>query len=163
MVQLIEAMATDRARRVNTKYGERTVIDAIRRDNGEKVTVWRGGDDNYSQKYVIKNARLTLTLDNKGKYSLVEDPNLVNLGQPLPETVPVKPLHSYNHKIEQSSESEQSFLNPSQKREIASYIQEMAKLYGFCLQQADGLGVEGEDKRAIATTLYLSAQKRFSL
>jgi len=84
-MQLIEAMATDRARRVNTKYGERTVIDAVRRDNGEKVTVWRGGDDDYSQKHVIKNARLTLTLDSKGKYSLVEDTNLINLGQPLPE------------------------------------------------------------------------------
>jgi hypothetical protein len=156
-------MATDRARRVNTKYGERTVIDCVRRDNGEKVTVWRGGDDDYSQKHVIKNARLTLTLDNKGKYSLVEDPNLVNLGQPLPDEVPVKPVHTYNHKIDNSSESEQSTLNPSQKREIASYIQEMAKLYGFCLTQAETLGVEGEDKRAIATTLYLSAQKKFAL
>ena len=159
-------MATDRARRVNTKYGERTVIDCVRRDNGEKVTVWRGGDDEYSQKYVIKNARLTLTLDNKGKYSLIEDPNLVNLGQPLPvEPVPVKPV--YDHKITQNSEkpndSDQSLLNPSQKREIAQYIQEMAKLYGFCLTQADSLGVEGEDRRAIATTLYLSAQKKFAL
>lgn len=164
MVQLIEAMATDRARRVNTRFGERTVIDAVRRDTGEKVTVWRGGDDEYSQKYVIKNARLTLTLDNKGKYSLVEDPNLVNLGQPLPvETVPVKPLHSYNHKIEQSSDSDQSLLNPSQKREIANYISQMKDLYGYCLTQADSLGVEGEDRRAIATTLYLSAQKKFSL
>jgi hypothetical protein len=164
MVQLIEAMATDRARRVNTKYGERTVIDAIRRDTGEKVTVWRGGDDDYSQKHVIKNARLTLTLDNKGKYSLIEDPNLVSLGQPLPETVPVRPVHTYNHKIEQSSESEQSFLNPSQKREIANYVTEMAKLYKYCLDQVDAtIGVDGEDKRAIATTLYLSAQKRFSL
>ncbi len=162
-MQLIEAMATDRARRVNTKYGERTVIDCVRRDNGEKVTVWRGGDDEYSQKHVIKNARLTLTLDNKGKYSLIEDPNLVNLGTPLPETVPVKPVHNYDHKIEKTSESDQSLLNPSQKREIASYIQEMAKLYGFCLQQADSLGVEGEDRRAIATTLYLSAQKKFAL
>ena len=163
-MQLIEAMATDRARRVNTKYGERTVIDAVRRDNGEKVTVWRGGDDEYSQKYVIKNARLTLTLDNKGKYSLIEDPNLVNLGQPLPvEPVPVKPVHNYDHKIEKPSESEQSLLSPNQKREIANYISEMAKLYGFCLQQADGLGVEGEDRRAVATTLYLSAQKKFAL
>ena len=165
-MQLIEAMATDRARRVNTKYGERTVIDCVRRDNGEKVTVWRGGDDEYSQKHVIKNARLTLTLDNKGKYSLVEDPNLVNLGQPLPvEPVPVKPV--YDHKITQNSEkpndSDQSLLNPSQKREIAQYIQEMAKLYGFCLTQADSLGVEGEDRRAVATTLYLSAQKKFAL
>ena len=167
-MQLIEAMATDRARRVNTKYGERTVIDCVRRDNGEKVTVWRGGDDEYSQKHVIRNARLTLTLDNKGKYSLVEDPNLVSLGQPLPEIpVPVRPLHNTNHVIAQNSEkpseSDQSLLSPNQKKEIAQYIQEMAKLYGFCLTQADSLGVEGEDRRAIATTLYLSAQKKFAL
>jgi hypothetical protein len=124
--------------------------------------VWRGGDDEYSQRHIIKNARLTLTLDNKGKYSLVEDPNLVNLGQPLPdEPVPVRPV--YDHKIEKTSESEQSTLNPNQKREIANYVQDMAKLYGFCLTQADSLGVEGEDRRAVATTLYLSAQKKFSL
>jgi hypothetical protein len=168
MVQLIEAMATDRARRVNTKYGERTVIDCVRRDNGEKVTVWRGADDDYSQRHVIRNARLTLTLDNKGKYSLVEDPNLANLGQPLPDSpVPVRPLHNTNHVIAQNSEkptdTDQSLLNPSQKREIANYVSEMAKLYGFCLTQADSLGVIGEDRRAIATTLFISAQKKFAL
>ena len=162
-MQLIEAMATDRARRVTTKYGERTVIDAVRRDTGEKVTVWRGGDDEYSQKHVIKNARLTLTLDNKGKYNLVEDPNLVNLGTPLPETVPVKPVHNYDHKIEKTSDSEQSLLSPDRKREIANYVSEMAKLYGFCLTQSESLGLEGEDRRTVATTLYLSAQKKFAL
>jgi len=161
MVQLIEALATDRARRVNTKYGERTVIDCVRRDTGEKVTVWRAGDDQYSQRHVIKNARLTLTLDNKGKYSLVEDPALVSLGQLPDEPVPVKPV--YDHKIEKHNENDQSTLNPNQKREIAQYIQDMAKLYGFCLNQAETLGVEGEDRRAIATTLYLSAQKKFAL
>ena len=172
-MKLIEAMATDRARRVNTKYGERTVIDAVRRDTGEKVTVWRGGDDDYSHRHVIRNARLTLTLDNKGKYSLVEDPNLVSLGQPLPDSpVPVKPVSRYlvsqnpSHyagRIEKPSENDQSTLNPNQKREIAQYIQDMAKLYGFCLTQAETLGVEGEDRRAIATTLFNSAQKKFSL
>ena len=162
-MQLIDAIATDRARRVNTKYGERTVIDAVRRDTGEKVTVWRGGDDDYSQKHVIRNARLTLTLDNKGKYSLVEDPNLVNLGQPLPETVPVRPVHTYNHKIDNSNESDQSLLSPDKKREIANYISQMKDLYGFCLTQAESLGVEGEDRRAIATTLFISAQKKFAL
>jgi len=96
----------------------------------------------------------------------VEDPNLVSLGQPLPvEPVPVKPV--YDHKIAQNSEktsdSDQSLLSPNQKREIANYVTEMAKLYGFCLTQADSLGVDGEDRRAIATTLYLSAQKKFSL
>ena len=168
MVQLIEAMATDRARRVNTKYGERTVIDAIRRDTGEKVTVWRGGDDEYSQKHVIKNARLTLTLDNKGKYNLVEDPALTNLGQPLPESpVPVRPLHNTNHVITQDSEkpskSDQSLLSPNQKREIANYVSEMGKLYGFCLQQAENLNLEGEDRRCVATSLFIQATKHFNL
>jgi hypothetical protein len=75
--------------------------------------------------------------------------------------VPVRPV--YDHVIEKPSESEQSTLNPNQKREIAQYIQEMAKLYGFCLQQAESLGAIDEDRRAIATTLYLSAQKKFAL
>ncbi|MCZ8068380.1 MAG: hypothetical protein O9287_21265 [Microcystis sp. LE17-20D] len=164
MVQLIEAMATAPARRVTTKYGERTVIDAIRRDNGEKVTVWRGGDDDYSQKHVIKNARLTLTLNSKGRYDLIEDPNLINLGTPLPETVPVKPFHNYDHKIAQNSDSDQSLLSPNQKKEIANYVAEMAKLYKYCLDQVDAtIGVDGEDKRAIATTLFISAQKKFAL
>jgi hypothetical protein len=95
-------------------------------------------------------------------YNLVEDPNLANLGQPLPESpVPVRPV--YNHVIEKTSDTDQSLLSPNQKKEIAQYIQDMAKLYGFCLNQAETLGVEGEDKRAIATTLYLSAQKKFAL
>ncbi|MFM7790112.1 MAG: hypothetical protein ACKO90_18940, partial [Microcystis panniformis] len=134
-MQLIEAIAQSPARRVNTKYGEKTVIDAIRRDNGEKVTIWRGGDDDYSQKHVIRNARLTLTLDNKGKYSLVEDPNLVNLGQPLPtEPVPVKPVHSFDHKIEKSSEKHSETFTTDEKRAIASYIGDMADLFNFCLK-----------------------------
>jgi len=174
-MQLIEAIAQSPARRVTTKFGERTVIDCVRRDNGEKVTVWRGGDDDYSQKHVIKNARLTLTLDNKGKYSLIEDPNLVSLGQPLPdEPVPVKPVSrhlasnnppipSYSQNSEKTSESDQSLLSPNQKREIANYISEMAKLYGYCLNQSESLGLEGEDRRTVATTLFIQASKHFNL
>jgi hypothetical protein len=167
-MQLIQALATDRARRVNTKYGEKTVIDCVRRDNGEKVTIWRGADDEYSQKHVIKNARLTLTLDNKGKYSLVEDPNLANLGQPLPDSpVPVKSVHNFNHKTEETSEkhneNDQSLLSPNQKREIANYVSEMGKLYGFCLQQAENLNLEGEDRRCVATSLFIQATKHFNL
>jgi hypothetical protein len=81
----------------------------------------------------------------------------------LPDSpVPVRPV--YDHKIEKHNESDQSTLNPNQKRDIAQYIQEMAKLYKYCLDQVDAtIGVDGEDKRAIATTLYLSAQKKFSL
>ncbi len=165
-MKLVSAMVLDRPRRVNTKYGEKFVIDCLNRENGEKFPLWRPVTDDYTQKYLVKNLPITVTLDNKGKYSLVEDPALVNLGQPLPvEPVPVKPVYDQpaNKNSEKPSESDQSLLSPNQKREIAQYIQDMAKLYGFCLQQADGLGVEGEDKRAIATTLFISAQKKFAL
>ena len=166
-MKLVQAIATERPRRVNTKYGEKYVIDCLNRENGETFSLWRPVADDYTEKYIIKNSPLTVAIDNKGRYSLIEDRNLVNLGTPLPENVPVKPLHNYDHKITQNSEkpndSEQSFLSPDKKREIASYISQMKDLYGYCLTQADSLGVEGEDRRAIATTLYLSAQKKFGL
>ncbi len=161
-MKLIEAICTDNPREVTTKYGQRLVIDAIDRTTGEKITLWRSADDDYARRYVVKNSRLAVGLDSKGKYSLIEDPALANLGEPLPtEPVPVRPLLAQNS--EKPSESDQSTLNPNQKREIASYVQEMTKLYGFCLQQADSLGVIGEDRRAIATTLFISAQKKFAL
>jgi hypothetical protein len=161
-MQLIEAIALDRPREVSTRFGQRLVIDCMARDTGEKITLWRGVDDDYSRRYVIKNSPITVGVDSKGKYSLIEDPALTNLGQPLPtETVPVRPV--YDHKIEKPSESDPSTLNPSQKREIAQYIQDMAKLYGFCLTQTESLGVEGEDRRAVATTLFIQATKKFAL
>ena len=168
-MKLVQAIATERPRRVNTKYGEKYVIDCLNRENGETFSLWRPATDSYTEKYIIKNSPLTVGLDGKGRYSLIEDPNLISLGQPLPDSpVPVKPvrrhLASNNPPIPNYSQKTiDSELSTDKKREIASYIQEMAKLYGFCLQQADGLGVDGEDKRAIATTLYLSAQKKFSL
>jgi hypothetical protein len=167
-MKLISAIALDRPREVTTKYGQRLVIDCMARDTGEKITLWRGADDDYSRRYVIKNSPLTVGVDSKGKYNLVEDTNLTNLGQPLPDSpVPVRPLHNTNHVIAQNSEkhneSDQSSLSPNQKREIANYVSEMGKLYGFCLQQAETLGVEGEDRRAIATTLFISAQRKFAL
>jgi len=165
-MKLIQAIALDRPREVKTKFGQRLVIDCRNRDTGETFPIWRGVDDDYSRRYVIKNSPLTVGVDSKGKFNLIEDPALTNLGQPE-SPVPVRPLHNTNHVIAQNSEkpseSEQSFLNPSQKREIASYISQMKDLYGYCLQQADSLGVEGEDRRAIATTLFIGAQKKFAL
>jgi hypothetical protein len=167
-MKLISAIALDNPREVNTKFGPRLVIDCLNRDTNEKFPIWRGVDDDYSRKYVIKNSPLTVAIDSKGKFNLIEDPSLTNLGQPLPvEPVPVRPLHNTNHVItqdsEKTSESDQSLLNPSQKREIASYVSEMAKLYGFCLQQAENLNLAGEDRRCVATSLFIQATKHFNL
>jgi hypothetical protein len=168
-MKLIEAIAASAARRVNTKYGERTVIDAIRRDNGEEVTIWRGGDDEYSIKHVIANARLTLTLDNKGKYSLVEDPNLINLGQPLPtEPVPVKPISRYlasnnpptpTYPIPNSDPD----FSPDRKAEMAEYVANLAGLYQHCQDKAEDLALTAGDARAIATTLFIQTVKKFGI
>lgn len=79
----------------------------------------------------------------------------------------MRPLHNTNHVItqdsEKPSESDQSLLSPNQKREIANYVSEMGKLYGFCLQQAENLNLEGEDRRCVATSLFIQATKHFNL
>jgi hypothetical protein len=162
-MKLVQAIALDRPREVTTKYGQRLVIDAMARDTGEKITLWRPSDDDYSKKFIVRDMPITVAIDAKGKFSLVENPDHLKLGQPLPESpVPVKPV--YNHVIEKPTDTDQSSLSPNQKREIANYVQEMAKLYKYCLDQVDAtIGVDGEDKRAIATTLFISAQKKFSL
>ena len=168
-MKLIEAMATSPARRVTTKYGERTVIDAVRRDTGEEVTIWRGGDDEYSIKHIIKNARLTLALDNKGKYSLIEDPDLVNLGQALPtEPVPVKPISRYlasnnpptpTYPIPNSDPD----FSPDRKAEMAEYVANIAQLYQHCQDKAEDLALTAGDARAIATTLFIQTVKKFGI
>ncbi|MBD2117900.1 hypothetical protein, partial [Microcystis wesenbergii] len=99
---------------------------------------------------------------------LIENEAITNLGKPLPtEPVPVKPVHNYDHKIEKTSEkpseNDQSLLSPGQKKEIANYVAEMAKLYGFCLTQAENLNLEGEDRRCVATSLFIQATKHFNL
>ena len=166
-MKLATAILTSAPRQVTTKFGQKTVLDVVRTDNNEPVTLWRPPNDDYSQK-LGKNSRVTVGIDHKNKPFLIEDEAIANLGQPLPPELPVPVKAVYDHKIEKTSEktseSDQSTLNPSQKREIAQYVTEMAKLYKYCLDQVEStIGVEGDDKRAIATTLYLSAQKKFAL
>lgn len=169
-MKLIQAIALDRPREVKTKFGQRLVIDCRNRDTGETFPIWRGVDDDYSRRYVIKNSPLTVGVDSKGKYNLVEDPNLVSLGQPLPvEPIPVKPVHSYNHKIEETSEkpsqNDQSTLSPNQKREIAQYVGDMADLFNFCLKTVDQRveNITPDDRRQVATSLFIATQKRFNI
>ena len=168
-MKLIEAICTDNPREVTTKYGQRLVIDAVDRTTGEKITVWRGADDDYSRKYVIKNCKLTIGIDSKGKYSLIEDPNLINLGQPLPELpVAVKPvsrhLASNNPPIPiyPIPDSDPNF-SPDRKAEMAEYIANLAQLYQHCQDKAEDLALTPQDARAIATTFFIQTVKKFAI
>jgi hypothetical protein len=152
-----------------------------RTPDGETVAVWRNAGD----REVLgrrPGERVTLGVDSKGKYSLVETasthlvdpcaPATATLDRPLPPApVPVKPL-AFGAALpnaptipDAEPETIEGFLSPSQKREIAGYVGQMADLFNFCLTTVDQRvqNIEAEDRRAIATTLYLSAQKQFGL
>ncbi|MFN6249792.1 hypothetical protein [Microcystis sp.] len=142
-MKLTTAIISSNPREVTTKFGQRTVIDAVRTDTNETIAIWRPPNDRYVQK-LGKDDRVSIAIDEKGKLTLVEEESPAS-PEPSPSSTANLPL------------------SLSEKKQIASYIQEMAKLYGFCLQQADSLVAINEDKQAIATTLFFSAQKKFNL
>jgi hypothetical protein len=73
-MQLIQAIAKSAPRQVNTRYGQKTVIDAVG-NSGQEITIWRGGDDRSPALNSITNgSRIAVGLDSKGKYSLIETP-----------------------------------------------------------------------------------------
>lgn len=165
-MKLATAILVNPPRTVNTKFGQKTVIDAVRTDNNEAVTLWRPANDNYCQK-LGKNSRVTVGIDSKGKTSLVEDEVITNLGQPLPtEPVPVRFAHNYDHKINQNTStipnSDPNF-SPAKKTEIAEYVQQIAKLYQHCQDQAENIALTPDDARAIGTTLFIQTVKHFNL
>lgn len=171
-MKLIQATVTSQPREVNTKFGQRAVMDC-RTPDGETVAVWRNAGD----REVLgrrPGERVTLSIDSKGKYSLVETasthlvdpyaPATATIDRPLP-TAPV-PVKSIAPTIPDTEpETIEGFLSPNQKRDIAGYVTQMADLFNFCLSTVDQRvqNIESEDRRAIATTLYLSAQKQFGL
>ena len=139
-MKLLTATLVKNPRSVTTKYGQRIVADC-KLENGETITLWQTENSqiiNYGN-----GSKLTLTIDSKGKYHWVETEK---------ETA-----------IASKPEPNQSFTN-QQKREIAEYITEQTKLFSFCYAQTALIdNLPSEDRRQVATTLYLQSVKHFSL
>ena len=139
-MKLLTATLVKNPRSVTTKYGQRIVADC-KLENGETVTLWQPENSqiiNYGN-----GSKLTLTIDSKGKYHWVETEK---------ETA-----------IASKPEPNQSFTN-QQKRDIAEYITEQTKLFSFCYAQTALIdNLPSEDRRQVATTLYLQATKHFNL
>ena len=139
-MKLLTATLIKNPRSVTTKYGQRIVADC-KLENGETITLWQTENSqiiNYGN-----GSKLTLTIDSKGKYHWVETEK---------ETA-----------IASKPEPNQSFTN-QQKREIAEYITEQTKLFSFCYAQTALIdNLPSEDRRQVATTLYLQSVKHFSL
>lgn len=141
-MKLLTATLAEQPRQVTTKYGPRIVADCTL-DNGEKVTLWQPENSqliNYGYGY-----RIQLTLDSKGKYHWLETEKETAIAT--------------NPEPNQSSE-----LSNREKREIAEYITQQTKLFSFCYDQTKLIdNLPDEDRRAVATTLYLQATKHFNL
>ena len=141
-MKLLTAQVTKQARQVTTKYGDRLVCDCTL-SNGESVTLCQPLTStiiNYGT-----GQKICLSVDSKGKYHLVENDN----GTPV---------------FKESEPTQSTGLSNAKKREIAEYLTEQTKLFSFCYQQTKLIdNLPDEDRRAVATTLYLQATKHFIL
>jgi len=144
-MKLLTATLTKPARQVTTKYGVRTVADCID-ENGNTQTIWRPANDPALTGLAV-NSRLTLTLDSKGKINLVDNPSPASNAPKIDN----KPTYQG--------------MNNETKKQVASYVTEMANLFNFCLKQVDQTveNITPEDRRAIATMMFISCQKKYGL
>jgi hypothetical protein len=143
-MKLLTATIAKKPRLVDTKYGKKCVCDC-RLDNGQDVTLWQPENSqiiNYGNGY-----KISLTLDSKGKYHFVETEK---------ETA-IAPSQEPN-------QSQSNELSNQAKRNIAEYITIQTNLFNFCYQQTKLIdNLPSEDRRAVATSLFIQATKHFNL
>jgi len=155
MLQLT-AIAKGQARAVQTKYGDRLVLDAIGED-GNEYTIWRPGHDGQLPK-VANGERITLGVDSKGKTHLLETlaDRVTHPGSQLPGMRPLQETAAPDYNA-----------HNGRSAEIADYVERLGKLYKYCYTQAkETLAGEPallDDHRAVATTLFIQAVRHFDL
>jgi hypothetical protein len=148
-MKLIEARVNGKPRQVDTKWGEKAVMDVLTTD-GQEITIWRPAGD--MEVMGRRNGeRVSITLDSKGKASLVEHAS-------------TKPQQAQKQAhISSSVPPEQ----PSRSAEIADYIERLGKLYAHCLDAAARMPktveLETPQVKDVATTLFIQAVKHFDL
>lgn len=141
-MQLIQARLAGSPREVNTKYGTKTVADAID-GQGNKHTIWRNPGE---LAHLTNGSIVQLTVDSKGKVSLLDNPtpNRQMGFTPQPETP-----------------------ETTRSAEIADYIQRLGKLYSHCLSTAanmpTAIELEAPQVKDIATTIFIQTVRHFDL
>jgi hypothetical protein len=158
-MQLIQARLHGSPRTVTTKFGQKVVADAID-GKGNKHTIWRPEGD---MKHLTNGSIVNLTLDSKGKVSLVDEPHSL---------VPVAPTEPLTRPFDADTQlkSQMGFTatpQPSRSAEIADYIERLGKLYGYCLTTANNIpsaaSLDAPEVKDIATTIFIQTVKHFSL
>jgi hypothetical protein len=162
-MKLLDARVNGMPRQVNTKYGEKAVLDVATSEG--HFTIWRPAGD--AEVMGRRNGeRVTIALDSKGKASLVEHAS----NSPAVGLATVQPAVTRPFEAEMQLKKQMGFQTapePSRSAEIADYIGRLSKLYGHCLSAAANMPaaieLEAPQVKDIATTLFLQSVKHFNL
>ena len=159
-MKLLEAHVNGNPRQVNTKYGEKAVMDVVTAD-GTEIAIWRpAGDMDVMGR--MNGERVSIAIDSKGKASLVEHAStkpqrLAPVGFPDAKSETRQAAQNSNGATEQ----------PSRSAEIADYIQRLGKLYSHCLDTAARMPktveLETPQIKDVATTFFIQAVRHFDL
>lgn len=147
-MKLLEARVNGKPREVTTKWGEKAVMDVLTTD-GQEIAIWRpAGDMDVMGR--ANGERVSITIDSKGKASLVEHAS-------------TNPQQAQQAQMGFNVPPEQ----PSRSTEIADYIQRLGKLYSHCLDTAARMPktveLDTPQVKDVATTFFIQAVKHFNL
>jgi hypothetical protein len=151
-MKLLEAKVTS-ARQVNTKHGQKAVLNVVT-DKGEEIAIWRpAGDVEILGRK--SGERVNIAIDAKGKASLVE-----HCSAAPQQAAQVQPMGFAVNEAPQVPETNRS-------AEIADYIQRLGKLYNHCLNTAANMPTTVElnppQVKDIATSLFIHTTKHFNI
>jgi hypothetical protein len=159
-MKLIDARVNGMPRQVQTKYGEKAVLDVATSEG--QFTIWRPAGDREVMGRT-NGERVTITLDSKGKASLVDhasnSPAVGYVAAPVAPTFDREP-----------ATSQMGFTTtpqPSRSIEIADYVDRLGKLYTHCLTTAAAIPspieLESTAVKDIATTMFIQTVRHFDL
>lgn len=148
-MKLVAAKVAGQPRIVNTRYGDKSVIDC-RTAEGKTVAIWRpAGDPEVMNR--ANGERVTIAIDSNGKASLVE----------TAESRAAE-ARQMGFTVEPEPESDSS-----QDDEASNYIKSMAKLYANCYREACAHLVDSDlspsDIKDVSTTLFIQTTRHLGL
>lgn len=149
-MKLIQATVKGQPRQVQTKYGDRIVMDCLTHE-GLEIAVWRNAGD--MEIMGRRNGeRVTLAIDSKGKYHLMESLS-TGLVDPVAEKI------GNGHNPENG--------NGSRALLIRDYVSRLAKLYSHCYRavtdEFSSSDLEIPQLKDVASCLFIQTIRKFDL
>jgi hypothetical protein len=162
-MKLLDARVNGMPRQVNTKYGEKAVLDVATSEGN--FTVWRPAGDR--EVMGRRNGeRVSIAIDSKGKASLVEHAS----NSPAVGLATTQPAVTLPFEAEMKLRQQMGFQTepqPSRSVEIADYVNRLGKLYSHCMTTAanmpTSIELEAPQIKDVATTFFIQAVRHFDI